>query len=324
MSSLITTINNAGSPQPYSLDPELQMTPQPNLIAMMFAYRKTIAERSGTILRRGQAKNLQPPTSPVAAGTQGSPPQVLQFNVYDTPILPYATSVYIDLFNLLTNQFPLAAEAGKRLMIALMQSEDTIGWNSLAFTTTQYKCVQGGNGQDPTEPSYNDTLTLANTLRVNNAMPIFESQLGSLRFGSNALQTSYWASVSSALVPTLRANSQFQPSETYPEKVAAKEEVGLMGGLRFMMTTIAPIYSELSSNNSPVYVSAFGGAEAYSDVHLEGTDKTVDYLPANYTGYNMQQVLFTGRNIFGTAVTQPTWIGSFLSTASIAPVAIAG
>lgn len=323
MSSLITSVNNAGSPQPYSLDPELQLTPQPNLIAMMFAYRKTIAEREGTIFRRSQSRNLQPNTTPIAPGTQGPQPQTLQFNVFDTPIQNYAMSVYVDLFNLRTNQLPLAAEAGKRIMIALLQAEDTIGWNSLAFSTTQYKCVQGANGQDPTEIGYNDSLTLYNTLLIDNAMPTFETELGSTRIGSSAVQNSFWSLNSTALVSSLRANSQFLPVERYSQDVYTKEEIGSMGGLRFLSSNLAPVFPKLSSSGAPIFVSAFGGAQAYTDVHLEGADKTVDWLPANYTGNNMQQVLFTGRNIFGTAITQSTWVGSFLSTASITPVTVA-
>ena len=96
-----------------------------------------------------------------------------------------------------------------------------------------------------------------------------------------------------------------------------------MGGLRFLTTNLAPVYSKLSSSGAPIYVSAFGGEQAYTNVHLEGVDKTLDWVSSNYTGNNMQQVLFTGRNIFGTAITQSTWVGSFLSTASLSPVTVA-
>jgi N4-gp56 family major capsid protein len=323
MSSLITSITNAGSPQPYTLDPELQLTPQPNLLALTFALERTIPQREGTILRRMQAKNIVPNTTPIAPGTQGSQAQTLQFNAFDTPILNYAQSIYVDLFNLNTNQLPLAAEAGKRIMIALMQAEDAIAWNMLAFSTTQYKCVQGANGQDPTEVGYNDSLTLYNTLLIANCMPTFESALGELRIGSGPVQASFWSINSTALVSTLRANSQFLPTERYPEKVYVKEEVGSMGGMRFLSTNLAPIFPALSSSGSPIYVSVFGGAQAYTNVHLEGCDKTLDWVPSNYTGNNMQQVLFTGRNIFGTAITQSTWVGSFLSTTSLSPVTVA-
>lgn len=323
MSSLVTSVLNAGSPQPYSIDPEMQMTPQGNLIAQLFGYKKMIGEREGTILRRVQGVNLTPSTTPIAPGTQGSQAEALQFKMFDTPILNYAKSVYVDLFNLKTNQLPLAAEAGKRLIIALMQAEDIITWNLLAYSTTQYKCVQGGNGLDPTEVSYYDSLTLNNTLIMANTMLTFGTQLGSPRIGSGGVAPSYWSLNSAALTSTLRANSEFQSVQKYPEDIYCDEEVGSMGGMRFFATTLAPIYPRLSSNGTPIYVSAFGGASAYTDVHLEGSDKTVDWVPSNYTGANMQQVLFTGRDIFGTAITQSTWVGSFLSTASLTPFASA-
>lgn len=323
MSSLITSVRNAGSPQPYCLDPEMQMTPQGNTIAQLFAYNKEIPEREGTIFRRMQGNNLTPSTTPIAAGTQGSQAETLQFNAFDTPILNYGKSVYVDLFNLKTNQLPLAAEAGKRLIIALIQAEDLITWNLLAFSTTQYRCTQGGNGLDPTEVSYYDSLTLNNTLMMANAMLTFGTELGSPRIGSGGIAPSYWSINSAALTSTLRANSEFTPVQRYPEDVYCDDEIGTMGGIRFLATTLAPIFPRLSSNGTPIYISAFGGAQAYTNVHLEGSDKTVDWTPANYTGINMQQVLFTGRDIFGTAITQSTWVGSFLSTASISPYASA-
>jgi N4-gp56 family major capsid protein len=319
MSSLITTINNAGSPQPYVLDDEMIPTPQAVLLAQTFAWEKVIKERSGTILRQLQARNIQVNTNPIAPGSQGQPPQPLLYNTVDGVIQNYGNSIYVDVFNMETNQYPLAAEAGKRLIIALMQAEDTITWTMLAQATTQYKCVQGGNGDDPTETSYNDTLTITDTLAVAQATPVFASNDGSLKFGSAPNQAAYWAYISTALRATLRANSQFLPVERYSHPVFSKEELGSMGGMRFMATTQAPIYPNLSSQGQIIFVGAVGGAQTYTSIHLEGVDKTVDFLPSQYTGPNMQQCLFTGRNIFGTSICQTTWVASFLSTASVAP-----
>ena len=314
----ITTISNTGSPQPFYLYPQMQPTPQPNLIAMSWAQNFSIPANSGTILRNTRMNNMKPVLTPIPPGSQGSPPQPLVYTTVDTPVNNYGMSTYIDVFNIATNQLPLTEEAGKRLGIAMMQSEDLIGWNTLASSTNTIRATGGGNGDDPTDPSYNDLLLLSTALQNQQAMIVMKAQPGTLRFGSSPNPASYWMMTNTALNATFRSNSQFLPTERYPEPVYAEEEIGSMGQIRIFSTQVAPIYPQLSANGNPIYISAYGGVHAYSNVHVEGFERVIDFVPANMTGPSGQQVGLNARTMFGCGIIQSTWMGTFLCTASLA------
>ena len=74
-------------------------------------------------------------------------------------------------------------EATKRLGVSLRQTEDQLTRDMLASTAAFINCVNGTNGDNPTEMARGDVDNVIQTLAGNNAYTIADNIEGDDKFG---------------------------------------------------------------------------------------------------------------------------------------------
>jgi N4-gp56 family major capsid protein len=143
----------------------------------------TMPRNGGTTLRRRRYNPLA--TAPVPLGNSGitPAPQTLTAINIDAQLDFYGTYILINEQVTLQSQDPVLNEAALRLGVSLRQTEDQLMRDMLASTASFINCVNGTDGDNPTEITRADVDTVVRTLRGNNAYSFLSGVEGENKFG---------------------------------------------------------------------------------------------------------------------------------------------
>jgi len=176
-------------------------------------------------------------------------------------------------------------EAAARLGVSLRKTEDELTRNMLAGTAAQLNCVGGGNGDLPTNISFEDISAVVQALASNDAYTITDLIEGEDRFGSAPIPDSYFALASTKMISDLNNLGEFVPKCQYPSPAKAlRSEWGSCGNLRFLLSSQGSVSTAASFAGDDVYNIFCVGMEAYACIEQDGYSASFLYRPPIYSG----------------------------------------
>jgi len=143
--------------------------------------------------------------------------------------------------------------------------------NMLASSASFINCVNGINGDSPTEITYPDVQNIVATLADNNAYTILDEIEGQDRFGTAPVREAFYALTSSKIIPELENMDRFIPKVQYPSSMRGlPSEWGSCSNLRFLVSSIGSISSNASGMSADVFNTFCVGLEAYAYIYQDG------------------------------------------------------
>lgn len=169
--------------------------------------------------------------------------------------------------------------------VALRQTEDQLTANMLAATAAQINCVNGSNGDNPTELTLADVNNVTQTLLGNNAKMFLSSIEGENKFGTAPVRNAYFALCHTDMTSQLQNVDTFIQQSQYPNQQRVLDsEWGAVGNLRFLVSSIGYIEQNASALNANVYDIFCVAQEAYACIDQDGASTQFIYRPAVYSG----------------------------------------
>lgn len=281
----ITTTSSLTAPVQQSFSYKLLSVAVPNMIHKIPATKKRMPRNGGTTLRMRRYNPLN--TAMVPLGNTGVTPPSQQLTAVDidAKVSFYGTYVQLNEQVTLQNQDPVLNEATQRLGVSLRQTEDQLTRDMLAATAGFINCVNGPNGDNPTEISRGDVNEVVRTLLNNDAYTIMDNIEGELKFGTTPVRDAYFALCSTELTSDLDATVGFTQKSTYPSPMnALRSEWGSIGNLRFLVSSIGSKTLAASRDGATVYNIFCVGMEAYACVEQDGYSASFIYRPPIYDG----------------------------------------
>ncbi len=265
---------------------KLLSVPVPYMIHKTAAMRKTMPRNGGTTLRMRRYNPLQPAMVPLGNTGVTPPAQVLTAVDIDAKVQFYGTFVLLNEQVTLQNQDPVLNEAAARLGVSLRQTEDQLTRDMLAATAAAINCVNGANGDNPTEMTGQDISNVIASLLNNNAYTITDNIDGDLKFGTTPVRDAYFAFANAQLSGDLEnIDTGFTPKAQYPYPTnALPSEWGAVRNVRFLLSSIGSVTPNASMNGQNVFNVFVTGQEAYACVEQDGYSASFIYRPPIYDG----------------------------------------
>ncbi len=259
--------------------------PHPNVIAHVGNMYVSMEQNQGNILRQSRYDNL--PTQPVPLGPSGQNPNPIPLNRLDTDVTIQWYGGYVALTEqvLLINQDRVLVETVDLLSQCLKETEDQLQRENMVGTAAFINCVNGSNGDNPTELTRADCSDVTNILRNNSAEFIMDNIEGDLKFGTGPTRNAYWAKTSTYMEPDLQQVGGFKTVSDYPTQAdVLRAEWGAVDNLRFLTSPLWPQSYNASALGATVENIICQGMEAACYVDLDGYSVQYRYTPPNIAG----------------------------------------
>jgi N4-gp56 family major capsid protein len=281
----ITTTTSLPAPVQQSFSYKLLSVPVPNMIHKIPAMLKQMPRNGGNTLRMRRYNPLA--TAMVPLGNTGITPPSQQLTAIDIDARMSFYGTYVQLNEQVTlqNQDPVLNEAAARLGVSLRQTEDQLTRDMLAATAGFINCVNGVNGDIPSEITRTDVDTVVRTLLDNNAYTIMDNIEGENKFGTAPVRDAYFGLASTRLTGSLDNVNGFIHKNQYPSPMnALRSEWGSIGNLRFLVSSIGSSNAAASNLGATVYNIFCVGMEAYACIEQDGYSAQFIYRPPIYDG----------------------------------------
>jgi N4-gp56 family major capsid protein len=276
--STITTTSSLPPPVQQWFDDVLLSRPEPLLIHNKMAMRKRLPMHSGRTIRFRRYTNLQTATVPLGPSGLTPPPQTLSALDIDAIIDWYGTYVIVTDQVTIQNQDAVLNETASLLAQTLRETEDELTRNMLEATASFINCVNGVNGDNPTEFSRADINGVVFTLIGNSARMISDNIEGEDRFGTSPVRESYWAMCHSDVLTDLESVSGFINTAQYPAQMnILHAEWGSVGNTRWLYSPLGSITSNASLLGNNVYNCFVTAREAYTHIEQDGASAQFIY-----------------------------------------------
>jgi N4-gp56 family major capsid protein len=288
---------------------------RPYYIYDLFAQKRQIPLNSGDQMVFRRYGTLTAATTPL---TDGQTPAGSQLSVTDfqAQISWYGDFVTISDQVQYQVQDRVLNESTKVLSLQLGLTIDTLVRDMMVSTASTIACVNGLNGNTPTELTDADIQAAVIALRQGNARLMSNPLPGENKFGTSPVRMSYWGFMSVDIQDDLEAVSSFISSANYPNQLDALEaEWGATRNVRWLMNTNG--YSNGASPN--VYSNFILGQEAYGVVRLGAKEAEfiVKPLGASGTADPLNQRGTVGYKYpFATRILNDNWITRLTCTHS--------
>ena len=237
----------------------------------------------GTTLRMRRYNPLA--TAPVPLGNSGvtPPPQNLTAINIDAQMDFYGTYVLLNEQVTLQNQDPVLNEAAQRLGVSLRQTEDQLMRDMLASTSSFINCVNGTNGDNPTEITRSDVDTVVRSLRGNSAYSFLSGIEGENKFGSAPVRDAYFGLGHTDLIGQIDNCQGFIQKWSYPNQQSTLDaEWGTVSNVRFLLSPIGSTTPNASLLGATVYNIFCVGREAVAAIEQDGYSSQFIYRPPIY------------------------------------------
>lgn len=282
------------------------------------AMLKNMPRNGGTILRMRRYNPLNTATVPLGNSGVYPPPQQLTAIDIDAKISFYGTYVIINEQVTLQSQDPVLNEAAQRLGVSLRQTEDELTRNMLASTASFINCVNGTNGDNPTEIARADVDEVIKTLAGNNAYTISDSIEGEDKFGTAPVRDAYFAMCSTDLIGDLERVTGFIAKAQYPNQdKTLRPEWCSISNLRVLLSSIGSTTPNDSLNGATVYNIFVAGMEGYACIEQDGYSAQFIYRPPIYDGPLALNASVGYKFAEVPRITNDAWIINLRATLSI-------
>jgi len=297
----ITTTTLLPPPVQQWFDDVLLSRPEPLLIHNKMAMKKRLPYRSGTTVRYRRYNNLARATVPLGPTGITPPPQTLSALDIDAVVDWYGTYVIVTDQVTIQNQDPVLNETASLLAQSLRETDDELTRNMLEATAAFINCVNGVNGDSPTELTRADVDAVIFALINNSARMISDNIEGEDKFGTAPIRESYWAMCNSAVLPNLENVDGFINTAQYPAQMnILHAEWGSVGNTRWLYSPIGSVTDNSSLLGNDIYNCFVTGREAYAVVEQDGASAQFIYqglgagndplLQRQTAGYKFAQV----------------------------------
>ncbi len=276
----ITTTNSLPAPVQQWFDNVLLSRPMPKLIHKQMALKKELPPNSGRIARYRRYTNLQTATVPLPDSGLTPPGQVLNAVDIDARLDWYGTYVTITDQVMFINQDPVLNQTVSLLAQSMRETEDQLTRDMLASTASIFNCVNGVNGDNPTELTRPDIDTVVIQLLNNDGMMISDNIEGSLKFGTSPIREAFWGMMNAQYLDDLENCVGFISQAQYPSNMnVLNAEWGSVGNVRFLYSSRGSITPTASLNGNNVANIFITGMEAYACVELTRATAEFIYTP---------------------------------------------
>jgi N4-gp56 family major capsid protein len=208
-------------------------------------------------------------------------------------------------------------EAAQRLGVSLKQTDDQLMRDMLAATASFINCVNGTDGDFPTEISRSDIDITIRALVGANAHTISENIEGADMFGTGPIRDAYFMYSSTDIIPDLERVTGFIPKAQYPSPMhALQAEWGSVSNLRMLVTSVGSTTPQASTLGNTVYNNFCLGLEAYAAIEQDGYSAQFLYRPPIYDSPLALNASVGWKMANARVITQDTWVINLRSTIS--------
>ena len=174
-------------------------------------------------------------------------------------------------------------EAAQRLGVSLRQTEDQLMRDMLASTSSFVNCVNGSNGDNPTEITRADVDQVVKKLRGNNAYSFLSGIEGENRFGCAPVRDAYFGLGHTDLIGQLDNVQGFIQKWNYPNQQSTLDsEWGTVANVRFLLSSVGSFTPNASALGANVYNTFIQGREATAAIEQDGYSAQFIYRPPIY------------------------------------------
>jgi len=178
----------------------------------------------------------------------------------------------------LINQDPVLNEHAARLGQSLRETEDELIRDMLAGTAGVINCVNGVNGDNPTEITRADVNNGTATLQNNNAEFTSNVIQGEDRFGTGPVRDSYFAMADTRMIGQLENCNGFLNTAQYAsQKNISPAEWGNVGNVRFFLSSRGSMDPGASMLGNDIYNIFITGQDAYAKIEQNGASAKFIY-----------------------------------------------
>ena len=295
---------------------KLLSTPERNCIHNLFATPVMLPDNMGFIDRQSRYDRLDRFPVPLDDAQLNPPAQQLNRVDVDCRVRVYATYIVLTKQVTITNEDPILNSAAARLGQALRETQDVLQRDNLESTASVVNCVNGLNGDLPTEMSASDVDDIVSVLQGNDGEYITNMIGGQNKIGTSPIGDSYGCMLHTRMITVLNNMGGFIRKFQYPniDKVLASEWGGI-NNVRFFVSSqgsITPSASLMGNDVANCFVAA---KEGYKVVWQAGGKAKFIYMPPGYNNDPCMLRHTAGCTTYqGQCVTQDLWMQNMRST----------
>jgi len=295
---------------------KLLSTPERNLVHMLFATPVELPDNQGFIDRQSRYDRLDLFPVPLDDAQTNPPSQQLNRVDVDCRVRVYATYIVLTRQVTITNEDPILNSAAARLGQAMRETQDLVMRDTLESTASILNCVNGTNGDLPTEMSVDDVSDVVTLLQNNSGEYITNMISGENKIGTSPIGDSYGCMLTTQMIPVMNKMAGFTRKFQYPNvDQVLQSEWGGINNVRFFVSeqgSITPNASLLGNDVANCFVSA---KEAYKVVWQAGGKARFIYLPPGYNNDPCMLRHTAGCSFYqGQCITQDLWMVNLRST----------
>ena len=206
--------------------------------------------------------------------------------------------------------------AAARLGQALRETQDVLERDNLESSASQINCVNGSNGDIPTEMALADVDDVVTILQNNSAEYITNMIPGENKFGTSPIGDCYGCMLTTRMIPTLNGISGFVRKFQYPNvSETLSSEWGGVNNVRFFVSEQGSVSSNASLLGNDVANCFVAAKESYKVVWQAGGKARFIYLPPGYNNDPCMLRHTAGCSFYqGQCITNDLWIQNLRST----------
>ena len=153
----------------------------------------------------------------------------------------------------------------------------------LASTASFINCVNGSDGDNPTEITRADVDVVVRTLRGNNAYSFLSGVEGENKFGTAPVRDAYFGLGNTNLIGQLDNVQGFIQKWNYPNQQSTLDaEWGTVANVRFLLSSIGSVTPNASLLGADVYNIFIAGRESFAAIEQDGYSAQFIYRPPIY------------------------------------------
>lgn len=295
---------------------KLLSTPEFNLVHNLFATPVELPDNQGFIDRQSRYDRLNLFPVPLDDAQTNPPPQQLNRVDVDCRVRVYATYIVLTRQVTITNEDPVLNSAAARLGQSLRETQDVLQRDSLESTASIVNCVNGVNGDLPTEMAIGDVDDVFTVLQNNSAEYITNIVEADLKFGTSPIGDAYGCMLTTRMIPVLYNMTDFVKKFQYPHITQTlQSEIGGAHNVRFFVSeqgSVTPGASLLGNDIANCFVAA---KESYKVVWQAGGKARFIYLPPGYNNDPCMLRHTAGCSFYqGQCITNDLWLQNLRST----------
>lgn len=262
---------------------KLLSTPQALLVHQMFAMPYEMTDNSGDIMRMRRYTRLATAPVPLGPAMNNPPSQQLTAVDLDARIDWYATYIILTKQVTVINQDPVLNEAALRLGQSMRETEDELIRDMLEGTASVINCVNGVNGDNPTEITRADIDGVVAALQNNNADFMTNMIGGENKFGTGPVRDAYFGLGSTNMIGQLENINGFINKAQYPNQQGVmSSEWGSAGNVRFYLSSRGSVTTNASMLGADIYNVFIGGQESYAKIEQNSISAKFIYHPPGH------------------------------------------